>query len=190
MTRRPVSTVRGSRIVTSAGPGTQAGPGPPLSGRERGRAALRLFRWRSRSSPNGSPHRPRRSAARALRHPQPWPAVTTLRSDTRRRRRPRQTSPATTAGSAEAVNTILPTTARASSPRHSSLDSSLIGGGSGAGNNRASIHHRRTATGHCAWCRTAWLTEPSKVSVRVPRPRDPTTSSAACWDATASRCPG
>jgi hypothetical protein len=38
---------------------------------------------------------------------------------------------------------------------------------------------RTTATGHLAWCSSAWLTEPSNKPENPPRPRDPTTTSCA-----------
>jgi len=43
-----------------------------------------------------------------------------------------------------------------------------------------------TATGQAAWCRTAWLTEPSSRPVKPPRPRVPTTTSWARWVASMS----
>ncbi len=36
---------------------------------------------------------------------------------------------------------------------------------------------RTTATGQCAWCSTAWLTDPSSSPANPPRPRVPTTTS-------------
>jgi hypothetical protein len=45
---------------------------------------------------------------------------------------------------------------------------------------------RTTATGHTAWCSSAWLTEPSNIPANPPRPRDPTTTSCACADCSSS----
>jgi hypothetical protein len=49
---------------------------------------------------------------------------------------------------------------------------------------------RTTTTGQCAWCTQCWLTDPSSVPAKAPWPRQPTTRSAACADASMSTWAG